>query len=98
MSPLTEEIPRYAARYYGQLGVTIANLTQRARLLEMLFHVVGMTHLFYDIWFYIEGIPNRKGETTGEITEKLRLFYQEFGTHEPEWSKYSNALRDHGLL
>jgi hypothetical protein len=80
--PLSEEIPRYTARYYGLLGSTTNNLAQRARLLEILFHVVAITHLFYGIWFYAQGIPTNKHERVDEILEKLRLFYQDFGTHD----------------
>lgn len=80
-APLSEEIPRYAIRFFAQLGTTTNNLSQRARLTEMLLHVVNLTHLFYDVWSYIQHVPKNKKEAV-VFQEKLYRFYQEFGNHD----------------
>ena len=92
VEPLPEGILQYAARYYGQMGITSTNLAQRARLLEMLFHVVNMTHSFYDIWFYVEGIPSGH-EATKDILERLREFLQEFALHDTYLQNRWHAFR-----
>lgn len=79
--PLSEEITRYATRFFAQLGTIRNNLSQRALLIEMLFHVNELTHLFYGIWFYIQPLPTDRKELV-VFGEKVRLFYQEFGTHD----------------